>query len=352
MTDAATLLDPDHAEPASVTTTRSRRARRGGAWAWVAWLLRRLGLAVLTLWLVSVLVFIATTALGDPVRAILGKDFNADKARAAQLTAQLNLDESLPQRYLHWLGGLFSGDLGTSIANQRPVSELIGPNVVNTLVLVLLSAIIMVPVAFGIAMISANYRRRKPDTFIQTVLLALAGLPEFVIGILLVAIFATTLSHVLPAVTIATPGGHPWDDPKTMVLPIATLVLAVSPYVSRIVRATLLEVLDSDYVELARLKGIPERVVMRKHALLNAIVPGIQVVALQLAWLAGGVVIVEAVFNYPGIGFQLVDSVRNHDVPMVQALAMIIAAVYVVVNLVADLLSILLTPRARTAISS
>jgi peptide/nickel transport system permease protein len=137
-----------------------------------------------------------------------------------------------------------------------------------------------------------------------------------------------------------------------MILPVLTLVLAVAPYVSRIVRSTLLEVLDSDYVELARLKGIPEKVVMRKHALLNAVVPGIQVIALQLAWLAGGVVIVETLFNYPGVGFQLVDSVRNHDIPMVQALSMIIAGVYVGVNLLADLVSILLTPRARTAISS
>jgi peptide/nickel transport system permease protein len=173
-----------------------------------------------------------------------------------------------------------------------------------------------------------------------------------VIGILLVALFSTTIFHVLPAVTLSANGGHPWDNPSTMVLPVATLVLAVTPYVSRIVRATLLEVLDSDYVELARLKGIPESVVMRKHALLNAVVPGIQVLALQLAWLAGGVVFVEFLFSYPGIGAQLVDSVRNHDVPMVQALSMIIAGVYVLVNLVADLASILLTPRARTAISS
>ncbi len=129
-------------------------------------------------------------------------------------------------------------------------------------------------------------------------------------------------------------------------------MLWVAPYVSRIVRASLLEVIDSDYVELARLKGIPEKVVMRKHALLNAIVPGIQVIALQLAFLAGGVVVVETLFSYPGIGRQLVDAVRNHDVATVQALSMIIASVYVVVNLIADLLSILLTPRARTAISS
>ncbi len=325
---------------------------RHGATAWAFWLARRLGLAALTLWLVSVLVFVSTSALGDPVRAILGKDFSADKARAAQLTEQLNLDQPLVTRYFEWLSGLLSGDLGTSVASNRPVGELIGDNVINTLVLVVLAAVVMIPVAFGIAMISAHYRRRRGDTIIQTVLLTLAGLPEFVIGILLVALFSTTVFTWLPAVTLSSPGMSPWSSPKTMILPVATLVLAVAPYVSRIVRSTLLEVLDSDYVELARLKGIPERVVMRKHALLNAVVPGIQVIALQLAWLAGGVVIVESIFNYPGIGFQLVDSVRNHDVPMVQALSMIIAGVYVAVNLVADLVSILLTPRARTAISS
>jgi peptide/nickel transport system permease protein len=316
------------------------------------WLARRLGLAILTLWLVSILVFLATAALGDPVRAILGKDFTADKARAAQLSALLHADQPLVERYFHWLGGLFTGHLGTSLASLQPVGELVGSRVVNTLVLVVISAVVMIPVAFGIAMVSANFRRRRPDTVIQTVLLALAGLPEFVIGILLVAIFATTVFNWLPAVTIASANGHPWDQPSAMVLPVATLVLAVAPYVSRIVRATLLEVLDSDYVELARLKGIPEGVVMRKHALLNAVVPGIQVIALQLAWLAGGVVFVEAVFNYPGMGKQLVDSVNAHDVPMVQALSMIMAAIYVGVNLIADLLSILLTPRARTAISS
>ena len=344
MADVATLPEP----LAEVAPPRGQH----GAAAWALWLARRIGLAVLTLWLVSVVVFVATNALGDPVRAILGRDFGADKARVALLTNQLNLDEPLPVRYFHWLGSMLQGDMGTSIANQQSVAEMIGPNVVNTLVLVLLSALVMIPVAFGIAMISANYRRRKGDTIIQTGLLALAGLPEFVIGILLVALFSTTVFHWLPAVTLTPTGGHPWDVPKTMILPVATLVLAVAPYVSRIVRATLLEVLDSDYVELARLKGIPETVVMRKHALLNAMVPGIQVIALQLAWLAGGVVIVETLFNYPGVGFQLVDSVKNHDVPMVQALSMIIAAIYVGVNLVADVLSILLSPRARTAISA
>ena len=344
MTQVATLPDP-------LEEVAPPRGRHGGA-AWAVWLLRRLGLAVLSLWLVSVLVFLATAALGDPVRAILGRDYNSNPGRVAQLEAQLNADDGLVARYLDWLGGLLTGDLGTSLANQQPVWGQISGSVVNTLVLVLISAAVMIPLAFGIAMISAHFRRRRPDTVIQTVLLAMAGVPEFVTGILLVAIFSTSVWTIFPAVSIASPGSKPWDSPEGMVLPVATLVLAVTPYVSRIVRATLLEVLDSDYVELARLKGIPERVVMRKHALLNAIVPGIQVIALQLAWLAGGVVLVETLFSYPGVGRQLVDSVRNHDVPMVQALSMIIAAVYIVVNLVADVLSILLTPRARTAISS
>ena len=326
--------------------------RQHGAAAWAVWLARRLGLAVLTLWLVSILVFVATATLGDPVRAILGRDYNANPGRVAELEELLGADQSLVSRYFDWLGGLLTGDLGTSLASGQPVSELISSSVQNSAVLVFLAAIVMIPLSFAIAMISVHYRRKRPDTVIQTILLAMAGLPEFVIGVLLLALFSTTVFHIFPAVTISSPTGHPWDNWKVMVLPTLTLVLWVSPYVSRIVRSSLLEVIDSEYVELARLKGIPEKVVMRKHALLNAIVPGIQVIALQLAFLAGGVVIVETLFAYPGIGLQLVDAVRNHDVQVVQALSMIIASVYVVVNLIADILSILLTPRARTAISS
>ena len=323
-----------------------------GAAAWAVWIARRLGLALLTLWLVSILVFLATAALGDPVRAILGRDYNANPGRVAELEALLNSDESLVSRYFDWLSGLLHGDLGTSLATGLPVSDLIKNSVINSAMLVFLAAVVMIPLAFAIAMISVHYRRRRPDTVIQTILLAMAGLPEFVIGVLLLALFSTTVFHIFPAVTITSPTGHPWDNWKVMVLPTLTLVLWVTPYVSRIVRSSLLEVIDSEYVELARLKGIPEKVVMRKHALLNAIVPGIQVIALQLAFLAGGVVVVETLFAYPGMGLELVDAVRNHDVQVVQALSMIIASVYVVVNLIADLLSILLTPRARTAISS
>lgn len=320
--------------------------------AWTYWAIRRLGLAALTLWLVSVLVFLATSALGDPVKAILGKESGTSPGRAEEIREQLNLSQPLVERYFTWLGGLVTGDPGNSVANGLPVGELIGSRVLNSAVLVLLAALVVIPLSFGVALICANARGKKADQVIQVVLLVLAGLPEFVIGIALVAIFSTTLMHWLPAVTISSGGEGPWNNPASMLLPVATLVLAVAPYVIRIVRATLLGVLDSDYVELARLKGVPEPIVLRRHALLNAMVPGIQVIALQLAWLAGGIVIVEYLFSYPGIGASLVDSVRNSDIPMVQALAMIMAAVYVGVNLIADVCSILLTPRARTEISS
>ena len=345
MTDLATSA-PD-------VSTAAAPARTGSSGtAWLKWLARRVGLAILTLWLCSVLVFFATAALGDPVRAILGKDFASSPERAAALAAELHLDRPVIVRYFEWLGALLTGNLGNSIANGFPVGELVGDRIVNSAVLVLISAIVIIPVAFAIAMISANYRGKRTDGVIQVIMITLAGLPEFVVAILLVALFSTTVFHLLPAVTIAGGGAPPWSKPASMILPVLTLVIAVAPYVSRIVRSSLLEVLDSDYVELARLKGVPERVVMRKHALLNAIVPGIQVIALQLAWLAGGVLFVEYVFSYPGIGASLVDSVRNSDFPMVQVLAMVIAAVYVGINLVADVLSILFTPRARTAISS
>ncbi|MFP5347428.1 MAG: ABC transporter permease [Actinomycetes bacterium] len=345
MTDLVTSA-PD----VPVGTTRARPGSAGSAW--LRWLARRVGLAILTLWLCSVLVFFATAALGDPVRAILGKDYASSPGRVAALTEQLHLDEPVFVRYIGWLGRLLTGDLGTSVANGLPVGTLVGPRIVNSAVLVIISALVMIPVAFGIALISAHNRGKPADGVIQIVMIGLAGLPEFVVGILLVGIFSTTVLHLLPAVTIAGGGAPPWSAPASMILPVATLVIAVAPYVARIVRSSLLEVLDSDYVELARLKGVPERVVLRKHALLNAIVPGIQVTALQLGWLAGGIVIVEYLFSYPGIGASLVDSVRNSDSPMVQVLAMVIATVYVAVNLVADVLSILFTPRARTSISS
>ncbi|MFV0452781.1 MAG: ABC transporter permease [Propioniciclava sp.] len=343
--DAQILGQEIEETPADLTSGRSGRS---AARAWTLWLLRRLGLVALTLWVVSLIVFFATTALGDPVRAILGKDYEVSPERVAQLRAELNLDLSPLERYGIWLGDLLRGDLGTSIANGLPVAELIGDRVVNTGFLVLVTAVIMIPLSIGLAMLSARYRGRLVDNVIQFFTLSLAGVPEFVTGILLVTVFSTSVFHLFPAVTTLPVGGAPWDWPISLVLPVATLVIAVTPYLTRILRSNLVETLDSEYVELARLKGVPENLILRRHALPNTLVPTIQVTALQLAWLVGGVVLIEYLFNYPGIGASLIDSVRNSDFPMVQALAMIIAAAYVVVNLIADVLSIIFTPRART----
>lgn len=311
-------------------------------------LVRRIALGLLTLFLVSVVVFAATQALpGDAARAILGRD--ATPARLAALREQLHLNQSVFAQYTHWLGGILTGNLGTSAATEQPVSQLLSGRIGNSAFLVLVSALVAIPMSIGLGVWMAMRRDRVADHVGSTVSLVLAALPEFVIGIILVLLFATSVFHLLPAVSLIAPGDHAWQHLNVVILPAATLVLAVTPYISRIMRGSMIEVLQSDYVTMARLKGLPERTVIWRHAVPNAIVPAIQVSALQLAWMAGGVVVVEFVFSFPGIGAALVDAVGNRDVPVVQALTIIIAAVYVLLNLLADVTTILVTPRLRTA---
>jgi peptide/nickel transport system permease protein len=323
--------------------------RHGGI---AGFIVRRLLLGVLVLFLVSVVVFVSTQALGDPARAILGRDATPD--RLAALQKQLNLNDSLLSQYLSWLGGLLHLDLGTSLAQQGQQvccgsSSLLGDRLVNSFFLVMCAAVVSIPVSIAIGAYAALRREKTFDNVTTNALLLLAALPEFVVAILLVILFSTNVFHnFLPAISRISPGEKPWDHLNGMVLPTATLVIAVAPYVARIMRASMVEVLESDYVEMARLKGLPERTVMIRHALPNAIGPVFQVIAINLAYLAGGVVIVESVFNYTGIGLALKDAVVNHDIPVVQALAMLIAGVYVVLNLLADVATILVTPRLRT----
>jgi peptide/nickel transport system permease protein len=311
-------------------------------------LLRRIGLGLLTLWLVSLVVFAAVLALpGDAATAILGKEATPD--RVAALRDQLHLNDSVISQYFQWLGGLLTGDLGTSAATQEPVSDLLSARVGNSVFLVLVASAVAIPLSLLIGVWTAMRRDRAADHITSTVTLVLAALPEFVIGIALVLLFATEVSHVLPAVSLLPPGTHAWEDPKVVVLPAATLVLAVTPYISRIMRGSMVEVLESEYVTMARLKGLPERTVIWRHAVPNAIVPAIQVTALQLAWMAGGVVVVEFVFQFPGIGAALVDAVALRDMPVVQTVTMLAAGIYVGLNLLADIATILVTPKLRTA---
>lgn len=311
-------------------------------------LLTRILMGLVTLLLVSIVVFAATQALpGNAAQAILGR--SATPARVAALTRQLHLNESTVSQYTHWLGNIVRGNLGISAATEQPVTHYISARIANSAFLVLVSAIVAIPLSIVLGVWMAVRRDKPTDHVLSVGTLGLAALPEFVIGIALVLLLATNVAHALPAVSLIPPGQHAWDVPKDVILPAATLVIAVTPYISRIMRASMVEVLESEYVTMARLKGLSNRTVVWRHAVPNAIVPAIQVSALQLAYMAGGVVVVEYVFSYPGIGAALVDAVGNRDVPVVQALALIIAAVYVVVNLGADVITILVTPRLRTA---
>jgi peptide/nickel transport system permease protein len=312
-------------------------------------ILRRLALGILTLLLVSVLVFAATQALpGDTARAILGK--SATPERLAALRDQLGLNRPAVAQYASWLGDVVRGNMGDSLVAQEPVTKLLGDRVLNSAVLVFLAALISIPLSILIGSLSGLLRDRWFDSTVSLGSLALAALPEFVIGILLIMLFATQVMKIFPAVSRVDPNVPLWSQLDVLVLPALTLVLAVAPYIIRILRASMVEVLESEYVQMARLKGMPERIVLQRHALPNAVIPAIQVIALNLAWLAGGVVVVEFLFNYPGIGSGLVDAVANRDVPVIQAIVLLIAGLYVGFNLLADILTILVSPRLRTGL--
>jgi peptide/nickel transport system permease protein len=295
-------------------------------------------------------VFGATQVLpGNAATAILGK--TATPARLVALERQLHLNDAVPVQYWHWFSHIVRGDAGISLASQQPVRQLLSTRIENSAFLVLVSALVAIPLALGLGTLAAMRRDRPIDHVIGVTTLVLAALPEFVIGILLVLLFATTVFQLLPSVSILAPNEPAWQDPRVVILPAATLILAVLPYISRIMRGSMIEVLESDYVQMARLKGLRKRTVILRHAVPNAIVPAIQVTALQLAWMAGGIVLVEFVFSYPGIGSALIDAVSNRDITVIQAITLLVAAVYVLLNLAADLISILLTPRARTGLS-
>jgi peptide/nickel transport system permease protein len=313
-------------------------------------ILIRLGLGVLTLFLVSVVVFAATQALpGDTARAILGREA-ANQARYDALREQLGLNRPVHEQYIEWLGDVIVVDFGDSLVQDQPVTELLGRRVANTAVLVVIAAALSIPLSLLLGSLTALKRDTKFDVSVSIGSLSLAALPEFVIGILLILGFATAVFNWLPAGANVDPDVPIAQQLELFILPAITLTLAVAPYITRILRASMIEVLESEYVMMARLKGLAERLVLYRHALPNALAPALQVTALNLAWLAGGVVVVEYVFNFRGIGLALVDAVANRDMPVVQAICLLIAAVYVLANLTADILTILVSPRLRTGL--
>jgi peptide/nickel transport system permease protein len=310
----------------------------------IAW---RIMVGALTLWALSVLVFGATQALpGDAAVQVLGPHAVAEQIIAVR--ASLGLDRPLSVQYAAWLTGILHGNFGNSLSSGQTVAALIAPHLFASTVLLLFSFTIAVPIALLLGIWSAVQRDGHFDHATSTLLLVFASLPEFVIGIGLVALFAATLLRLYPPVSLLSPDDPIRDQLRYLVLPVTTLVIASTPYVARMMRASMIEVLDSDYIAMARLNGLTERRIVFDYALRNAIPGSIQVAALTLTYLAGGIVLVEAVFNYPGIGTAFVDAVRYRDLPTVQFLSLLIGSVYVVTNLLADIAVILCTPRLRT----
>ncbi|MGA8678841.1 MAG: ABC transporter permease [Acidimicrobiales bacterium] len=312
-------------------------------------LVARRGLAgIVTLFVVSIVIFVATQTLpGNAAYSVLGR--SATPARLHALEQQLHLNRSAIDQYWVWLSGLLTGRLGNSLANGLPVWGQIEPRLVDSSALVFIAGFIgtVLGILFG-----ATAALRKDgwfDHLSSVVALAVTSLPEFVVGIGLVILFSTDVFHLLPAVSFLPAGTYFWNSPKLLILPIATLIIVIIPYIYRMMRAAMVEALESEYVEMARLKGVGARRLVIKHALPNAIAPTIQVVGLNFLYLAGGIVIVEVVFGYPGIGQGLYFAVQNRDIPEIQLIVLILAAFYVFMNILSDVIALLATPRRRIA---
>jgi peptide/nickel transport system permease protein len=305
-------------------------------------------IGILTLLVVSAIVFLATQVLpGNAAYAVLGR--SANPVRLHETERQLHLNRGLADQYWIWLSGLFTGKLGTSLANGQPVWALVKPRLINSAVLVFVTGAIGAIAGVALGAVAALRKDSWFDHITSTVALAVTSLPEFVVAIGLIILLSTVVWHVLPAVSLLPPGTYAWSQPELMILPVATLAIVIIPYIFRMMRASMIEALESDYVEMARLKGVPEWRIVLRHALPNAIAPTIQVIGLNFLYLAGGVVVVEFVFNFPGIGQGLVFAVGNRDIPVIQFIVLVLAAFYVCMNILTDVIALLATPRRRIA---
>lgn len=312
-------------------------------------IVRRLLFGLLTLFVVATVVFIFSQLLRDPAQAILGRDGTGDQLKGKR--ALLGTDRPKWTQYWTWIRDIVTEQkFPKSFTNNQGMMEVLWFRMKNSLFLMVATSVISIPLSILIGAVAARRRDRAFDTATSGLNLFLAGLPEYVLGIGLLYLLSTNVWHIFPGTVRIRPTQTPWVDLKQLVLPVATLTLAVVPYVSRTMRASTVEVLESDYVEMARLKGLSENTVLWRHALPNAIGPALQVIAINIAYLVAGVITIEAVFNYPGIGLAMRDAVIGHDAPTVQFVALFISGLYVTVNLLADVGTILVTPRLRTTI--
>ncbi len=307
----------------------------------------RIGYGILTLFAVSIVIFLAVEALpGDFAEILLGQA--ATPETIAALRHDLGLDVPPVERYVQWIGGVVHGDLGQSLANKRPVEALIAPRLANTFALAAVAAAIAVPIALALGVLAALYRDTAFDRAVSIATLAAVSIPDFFTAYVLIAIFAVKFG-VFPAIVQLWPDMTLADRLHALFLPAMTLTIAVVAHIMRMTRASVIGVMSNPYIEMARLKGIRKRNIILRHALPNALSPIIAVVVLNLAYLVVSVVVVEVVFVYPGLGQLLVDSVAKRDLPVVQAACLIFAGTYVVLNMLADVLAILANPRLRHA---
>jgi peptide/nickel transport system permease protein len=306
--------------------------------------LQRVVIGLLVILAISALLFIGVELLpGDFARNFLGQ--SATPEAVANIRKELGLDQPLLTRYFDWLGGVLTGDFGQSWANKASVNEQLFKRLDNTLFLAAVAAVFAVPIAVGLGMVAVFFRNKLPDHIINIVSLAAISMPEFFVGYLFIFFFALLLGFGDGPPIIPTAPLWSFANFQLVALPAATLVVVVLAHMMRMTRAAILNIMDSAYVETAELKGVRMMTIIRKHAAPNAIAPIINVVALNLAYLVVGVVVVEVIFAYPGMGQYFVDAVTVRDMPVVQACGVVFAAVYVILNMLADIGAILANPR-------
>jgi peptide/nickel transport system permease protein len=306
----------------------------------------RLVSAAVTLLIISAIVFVTVEALpGDVATSVLGQ-FASDTARQA-LREQLNLDMPAVERYFIWLGNILHGELGESLGSRRPIGDVLWPRVFNTLMLSGAALLIYLPLAVLPAMAQAVYRGKTVDQAVSVLMLGLASIPDFLLALLLLLLFVVVLP-LLPAVSMVNETTTLSGWLRALALPALTLAVVMAVYAQRILRDNLIEVLEAPHVLMARLRGLPEWRVLWIHAFPNAAVPLLNLTALNITYLAGGVVVVEKVFGFPGFGSLLIDAIRFRDVPLIEVMVLLASSVYVLANLMADVGALLLIPKLRT----
>jgi peptide/nickel transport system permease protein len=306
---------------------------------------KRILWGVLTLLAISLLIFIGVEALpGDLAEAVLGQNATPETVQAFRTELKLDLPPHV--RYFSWINDFLHGDLGTSLANGRPIIDVIGWRFANSLFLAALTALFAIPLAIFLGLLAAIYRDTWFDKSISIVTLSAISLPEFFVAYILIAVLSVQML-LFPSISTINEQMSFLEKLHAMFLPCLTLTLVVVGHMMRMTRAAIINVLSSPFIEMAKLKGIPRKRIIVKHALPNALSPIINVVVLNLAYLVVGVVVVEVVFVYPGLGQLLVDAVSKRDLPVVQASGLIFAATYVSLNLTADVLSMLSNPKLR-----